>query len=349
MHTSRCLLIAAMCLYLPAAAGAEPSLRDRAAAVVASLDDDQRDDARWRFDDDEREDIHFAPIGLDGVEHRDLGPESASLVESLLGVALSSRGMQTVRDVRNLELAVREKESGGLMGFFFGGIRDPYRYLLAVFGEPEGQDPWAFRYEGHHLSLNVTDVNGRPLSTTPLFVGAEPRVVPDGWPSAGVAVLGEEERLARALYASLPDALRARATLQFEDGRGSMLGEVRRVAGADSPSGVARSELPEPAKALLDDLVERFVGLWNTEAAAARRSEIEASGRDAIHFSFSQGDDPENAFYVRLQGPRLLIEIDNTSDGDHIHAVWHDLTGDFGDDVLADHWRTQHGVSLAAH
>ncbi len=328
-----------------AIASAEPPLRQQAALLLAALPGDQQDDATWPFDDDEREDVHFAPFWLDGVAHRDLDPRSASLVESLLATALSARGHETVRSVRDLERAVRAQESG-ILSFFLPDFRDPGRYLLAVFGEPGSGEPWGFRYEGHHLSLNVTDVSGSPLVTTPLFLGAQPRVVPEGLPSAGVAVLGREEHLARTLYATLPTPLRERATLGYDGGRDLMLGQVRRVGRGGAPAGVPRGEMPPDARVLLDELVERFVGLWNEPTARARRAEIEAAGRDSLHFAFAAADEPPNAFYVRIHGPRLLIEIDNTTDGDHLHAVWHDPENDFADDALALHWRLQHGVAI---
>ena len=47
---------------------------------------------------------------------------------------------------------------------------------------------------------------------------------------------------------------------------------------------------------------------------------------------------------TRVQGPRLLVECDNTQRaGNHIHTVWRDPYRDFGRDPLADHLRTGHG------
>jgi hypothetical protein len=44
--------------------------------------------------------------------------------------------------------------------------------------------------------------------------------------------------------------------------------------------------------------------------------------------------------YYRLQGPTFLIEYDNTqNDANHIHAVWRDFDGDFGVDLLQEHYR----------
>ena len=39
----------------------------------------------------------------------------------------------------------------------------------------------------------------------------------------------------------------------------------------------------------------------------------------------------------------MLVEYDNTQrDVNHIHAVWRDPEGDFGEDVLAHHRLTHH-------
>ena len=54
--------------------------------------------------------------------------------------------------------------------------------------------------------------------------------------------------------------------------------------------------------------------------------------------------EPGAPHYYRLQGPRLLIEWDNTQRGaNHAHSVWRDPSTDFGLDVLARHRADNHG------
>jgi len=338
-------------LLLASASGAE-ELAARLAQTAASLRDalpaDARGDALYAFDDDEREDVRFAPLLLDGARHGALPDAAASLAEELLAVSLSPRGLDTARLIRRNELAVAKKDAGRWVpGFVVERFRDPGRYFVALFGEPAGNAPWGFRYEGHHLSLNLTVKAGAAPATTPLFLGAEPRVVPAGEPDAGAAALGEEEAAARALLAALPEALRARALLPYAEDRGLMLGQVRRIALAEGV-GVARGEAPPEAQAHFDRLLDLFAGLFADEIAAARRAEIEAAGRDAIRFAWAEAEEPPGAFYFRLQGPRTLIEMDNTTDGDHVHAVWHDAPNDFGDDLLAAHYRRSHFLELGS-
>jgi hypothetical protein len=63
---------------------------------------------------------------------------------------------------------------------------------------------------------------------------------------------------------------------------------------------------------------------------------------DAVHLAWAGPTTPSSPHYYRVQGPRLLLEWDNTQRGaNHAHSVWRDPTADFGLDVLAGH-RAEH-------
>ena len=316
-----------------------PNPADRAAGFLAAMDPQQRDAGTWAFTDRERFDIHYAPFDLEGVRHGALSNTAKESGESLLAAVLSPWGHEKTRAVRNLELDIRELEAGrsGVEEF-----RDPERYYWAVFGEPAADASWGFRFEGHHLSLNVTATPGQPAATLPLFLGAQPRLVPEGMPSAGVAVLGEEERLVRELYAGLDESQRAVATLAYKRDRGHMLGQVSTLRDPASV-GLPRRDMNDDQRAVLDAFLARFAGLWSPEIEAARLKEID-DAREGLHFAFVAVDDPPFSFYVRVAGPGVLIEIDNTAGGDHLHAVWHSPGADFGEDLLATHLERHHGV-----
>ena len=67
--------------------------------------------------------------------------------------------------------------------------------------------------EGHHLSLNFTLREGRVLSTTPFFFGANPATVRQG-PQKGTRLLAAEEEMGRALLKSFEGAHRQKAVIQ---------------------------------------------------------------------------------------------------------------------------------------
>lgn len=326
------------------AAGQTNAVSTAAANFLASLAADERAAATWPFAHAERLDIHFAPFDLDGLRHGGLAEGKHRAGDELLARTLSPRGFEKVRAIRLLERDVRVLEGGRSRADF----RDPGRYYWALFGEPSTDSPWGYRYEGHHISMNVTAVPGQPTASVPLFLGAQPRDVPAGLPSAGVAALGREEALVRALYASLDEDQRVAATLAFKAGRGHMVGQVSTLADP-SPVGLPFTRMTTAQQNQLTAILREFATFWNAEIAAERLAEIDAA-RDGLRFAFVARDDPPFSFYTRIQGPGVLLEIDNTEGGDHVHAVWHRPGDDFGESLLAAHLRLHHAHhAIARH
>ena len=110
-----------------------------------------------------------------------------------------------------------------------------------------------------------------------------------------------------------------------------------------APKGVPAAELDagqrEMLRALLSTYLEPRPGRGLPDRPVRRR-------RDASTPSTSPGPGPTEPgapHYYRLQGPRLLIEWDNTQRGaNHAHSVWRDPAADFGLDVLAAHRAAHH-------
>ena len=79
-------------------------------------------------------------------------------------------------------------------------------------------------------------------------------------------------------------------------------------------------------------------------------------GFEKIHFGWAGATARGGAHYYRVQGPLFLIEYDSSqNDGNHIHTVWRDFRGDFGRDLLREHYeaarsdgggRHRHGETL---
>ena len=81
------------------------------------------------------------------------------------------------------------------------------------------------------------------------------------------------------------------------------------------------------------------------ESCAERRMEqINQAGRN-IDFAWSGGINRGDPHYYRVQTPSFLIELDDTQDdANHIHSVWRDFTGDFGGDLLQQHYQSSHQI-----
>ncbi len=92
----------------------------------------------------------------------------------------------------------------------------------------------------------------------------------------------------------------------------------------------------------LNALLDEYVHNVPDQLAAVRQDEIRKAGKD-IFFAWAGGPNRRDPHYYRIQSPLFLIEYDNTQNGaNHIHSVWRDLNGDFGEDILKEHYEQSH-------
>ena len=99
------------------------------------------------------------------------------------------------------------------------------------------------------------------------------------------------------------------------------------------------ARLDEKQRALLWKLLETYAGNFEPGLAAARLARAKQGGIEAIRFGWAGSTTRGKPHYYRVQGPQFLIEYDaSQNDGNHIHTVWRDFSGDFGRDLLREHY-----------
>jgi hypothetical protein len=71
---------------------------------------------------------------------------------------------------------------------------------------------------------------------------------------------------------------------------------------------------------------------------------VREGGIEKITFGWAGSTERGKPHYYRVQGPLFLIEYDcSQNGGNHIHTVWRDFNGDFGRDLLREHYQaTKH-------
>jgi hypothetical protein len=316
-----------------AVSGAGTSMAAAARSFLSSLGAARGAQASLPFAGDERGNWHYVPRARRGVPLGDLDPEQRKAAEVLLQTGLSTEGYAKVQAILELEGVLREIE---------GMHRDPGRYYVSVFGSPSATEPWGWRFEGHHLSLNYTVAGAHGISTSPAFFGANPAEVRQG-PHKGLRPLAREEDLARALVRSLTSEQRRRAVFDDVAPREIVTGSRREVVPLEE-AGIRAGELSDRQRPTFDALLEVYLSRMASDLAADRRRKLQAAGLGQVRFAWAGGLEPGEPHYYRLQGPTFLVEYDNTQDGaNHIHTVWRDFDGDFGEDLLRQHHRQAHG------
>lgn len=304
---------------------------DAAVAFLALLDGPTREKAVYALNDDERFDWHFVPRRRNGLPLKEMTLEQRTAAYALLQATTSAQGYLKAHAVIELER---------ILGILEGrpGRRDPEDYYVTVFGTPSPSGPWAWRFEGHHLSLNFSSPADSLTVTGPAFMGADPATVPSGL-KAGWRPLGREEDLARSLVTSLSAEQRATAVVAAEAPRDIITGSDRE-ARLDAVEGLAASEMTDDQREMLFLLLDEYVGNMAPDAARAWTTRIRNdTALGETYFAWAGPTDPGHGHYYRIHSPEFLVEYDNTqNDANHVHSVWRDLKNDFGGDALARHY-----------
>jgi hypothetical protein len=296
---------------------------DRRASLMLPFDDPAK--AQWSYWPTSRAGL---PLELMSVSQR-------MLVHDLLRSVLSSRGHGKVSNIMQLEDILKVLDEVGLP-------RDVGHYVVVFFGEPSTDAPWAWRFEGHHVSLNVT-VAPDGIAVTPSFLGANPAEIRSG-SLAGYRVLSAEEDLGRELVRSLTAAQRERAVLSATPPSDIMTGNLGKERdewdawrATLEPAGIPVAELNEMQRHWVRRILDEVVTSYRPEISEAYLRSIDV---DSLSFAWLGSIERRAPHYYRLQGPDFLFELDNVqNDGNHVHSVWRSQSGDFGADVLATHYQ----------
>ena len=250
-------------------------------------------------------------------------------------------------------------------------------FYVAIFGEPAAVEnpllavPWGIRFEGHHLSLNLTfdGQSTQPkMGTMPMFFGASPMIVPQSpsveegnytrWQTQeGQQLLHRETWLARSFLRSLDDEI-------MKDGAWSALPHVELKGGADVPlnaasylegekSGIPVDELNTLQKSLLWDYIHEYLQMQpNLEVNEAS---LRQSLNNARVWWFGDRDDDHSELYLRVQSDRYLIEllqsntfgvVSSDVEANHVHISFRDLHNDWDRDSLGHHLEQHHKLPI---
>ena len=325
-----------------------------------ALSADQRSRALLPHTDPGRMHWNFLPeSGRHGLALGELDRHQELLAHRVLAESMSIPAYARVVQVMANEHVLREFDQPKF-GHVAMTFRDPRGYFLTFFGQPQPDTTWGYRLVGHHLSLNVTVVDGDLVSATPFLMGAEPaRFGP-------FRILGEEEDAAFALLDSLTAAQLGRAVIHtrppadFVTRTVPVIGDVEHpahhgVGRRDAmitdedrralayfrahPRGIRVGDLGSEQRALFDAVLASFVERARPGLVGFEMDRIAgAGGVEELHFAWAGGTSIDQPHYFRIQGPATLVEFDNAEDdANHVHSVWRDPSNDFGADLLLQH------------
>lgn len=269
------------------------------------------------------------PTGIFQRNGLKIGSMTVPQVESLwamLAAVLSPEGFHKVSGIVQADEVLRSQGSSGNLVF---GTNE---YYVSFVGTPSPTEKYLLQFGGHHLALNIT-IQGARSTIAPALPGAQPT----SYTSNGRTVrpLGDEYDLSFALLNSMTTSQRATTVVS------GSVGDLVLGPGKDGltvlPEGIKASELSAAQRAILLDLIGKYVNVMHDDAAESKLEAIRTGLADTsnpTYFSWRGPVTAGSAAYFRVQGPNLFIEFAPQSMGgnanNHIHAMYRELGNDYG-------------------
>jgi hypothetical protein len=336
-----CLFL--LCLHLSSVAqeNSNKGIVKATENLLVSLSPVQKSELLFDLSDQERYRWFFTPVPRKGLDYRKLNSEQKKLAMNILRESLSEQGTKTALAIMQLEavLHVLEKHPAD------NDHRDPEKYYFSIFGTPANSQPWGWRIEGHHLSLNYTSENGKINSATPLFFGTNPARIPAGMPQPeGTEVLKKETEMGFSFLSSLSSEQKSKAKIS-EKSPYEIITSNKKTAEINQSEGLPFNDMNPEQRIAFIGMLQYYVRRSPDGFSRELMEKIENAGLENLKFVWMGGEQWGEGHYYRIHGPVIVVEYDCTqNNANHVHSVVRDLTNDWGaaGDKIAEHILNDH-------
>jgi hypothetical protein len=271
-------------------------------------------------------------VPRNGVKIADLDAGQKAKLSALLKTILSSQGLSDEEAIRKADTYLSQqpnKGDGGPVGdnatTYGEGL-----YYVAFFGTPSMSKKWTVQFGGHHLAIHMT-FSGSTVSNTPYFIGVEPSTT---YTVDGKTYQPMKDE-AGALFGAVQSLSAAeKTTAQLSQTFDDVLVGPQKDGKFPAKQGVTVGSLSAAQQALVTKAIKTYVGDMPTAQANARIAAYKKQYAQT-KLAWSKSTDPTvQGAYVRLQGPRVWIEIVVQNgivlSGVHYHSIERDIKTDYG-------------------
>ncbi|MES2517255.1 MAG: DUF3500 domain-containing protein [Bacteroidota bacterium] len=310
---------------------------------LKTLDSEKLQKAFFPYDTAERRKWFFVPIERQGLPIMDMNEEQKKAALNMIKASVSQLTYERTIAIMEMEVILKQIEKLPAENH----RRHPGKFYFSIFGTPDLKKLWGWRIEGHHISLNFSSENNKIIAGTPLFLGSNPAIVPEGYPEAGKQILKQEETMGLALLHSFSESQLKKAIVSEHSPVEITSKNLAHFSGLDSlRNGIKFSEMDKEQQLKLVQLINFYVERYPFGFAREFMDKIEKAGLKNLVFTWMGAKEAKignGGHYYRIQNDVLLIEYDNTqNNANHIHTVVRDLTNDFGEDILQKHYQQEH-------
>jgi hypothetical protein len=175
-------------------------------------------------------------------------------------------------------------------------------------------------------------------SIAPRFLGANPAMILSGT-RKGERILEKEEDLGFSLINSMNAEQKATAIFKqkaFNDIVTKNAAEVEPLENV----GIKFEKLDQSQQLIFLNIIDEYLSTIPKELAFEKMENIKNEEVNELRFAWAGATKPGIGHYYRIQGKSFLLEFDNTQgNANHIHTVWRDFDGDFGRDLIREHYK----------
>jgi Protein of unknown function (DUF3500) len=304
-----------------------PTLK-AANAFLGTLTTAQKTVANLKFDDTSRlkwDNVPMGQVTRHGVQFKDLSDTQHMAVHNLLRTVLSPQGYQKMMFIIQFDQGIHDRlmKTDSVLAQRYGNKN----YWTTIFGEPNPDKTWAWKFEGHHISLNFTH-SPKGVTCTPMFVGINPALTTTG-PYAGYHMMFEENDFGNQLFNDLSADLKQKALISPLPKDADVMTRVGKEAHLKDKIGVRYAEMTPKQQGLVEKIIRTWVENL-TPALAEEKVKRALSNRKNILFTWQGTLSTSELHYYSIKTDDFIIEFSNRDQGIyHYHTLWRDLTEDF--------------------
>lgn len=302
---------------------------DAANVFIASLTQPQKNITIRAMSDSAR--VRWSNLPLeqafrDGLRLDDMTDEQRQNIHQLLRTVLSDQGYLKILFIMQYdqETNIRLTAANSPIAHRYG----QEKYWTWIFGNPSLEEKWGFKFEGHHISLNLT-FSSKGVSCTPHFTGINPGLTTKGITS-GKYIMYRESEVGKKLFKSLSDVQRTKArvdTLPFTI-------DVRTQTGKESilsdQKGLSYLQMNKTQQLMVLDIINAWSDNFNPGIVAAKKLSMLKTIASA-KFTWLGSNSIDELHYYSIIAPGWVIEFADRDQGlQHFHTIWRMMPEDFG-------------------
>ncbi len=269
--------------------------------------------------------LPFEQVVRKGIQMKDLTDSQRIIIHNLLRTVLSAQGYQKFLLIIQYDEATHERLTKA--GSFNANRYGNQNYWFTIFGTPEQNKIWSWKFEGHHISLNFT-YSAKGVTCTPMFVGINPALVTTG-AYAGSHLMFEENDFGNQLFNDLNVHLKQKAMVREHPKDADVMTQIGQEGHLKDKKGVFYTEMTPKQQLLVENCLRAWVENLNPILAKEKMKQILAHKNKFI-FTWQGTRNTNDLHYYSIKTDSFIIELTNRDGGIyHYHTLWRDLSEDF--------------------